>query len=405
MDDRVAHKAEAEARGDVEREGHRHDGQEGGNRDFKPFEADVHDLLHHESTHDDEDRSGRICGHDAHKRNEEERKHEAAGRRDGGQARTAARSDARSAFEVGGGGRRAHAGGEHRADGVGDERLVEVADLTIGPHEAALAGQTDQHAHVVEEVDHRQREDDAEKAMGKRALKVHLHEDGGDVGKREAHPGALRKLRHAKNDAERRRRKNADEHGGPETLHHQRSREEEAEDGELNLGLSHVAERHEGTRVGNDQTGALHTDERNEGTDAHHDGELEVDRNGVHDELADARHREQEEDEAGNEHRTKTRLPGEAGGTADIVGEERRNAEAGGHAHGVSGPQAHQQGHRDRDENHAARGRIAGNAAVGEHGGNDEYEIAHRHEGGDAGRDFLRNRSAVLLEAEETFND
>ena len=159
------------------------------------------------------------------------------------------------------------------------------------------------------------------------------------------------------------------------------------------------------TNGGNDQTGALHTDERNEGTDAHHDGELEVERNGVHDELADARHREQEEDEAGNEHRTKTRLPGEAGGTADIVGEERRNAETGGHAHGVSGPQAHQQGHRDRDENHAARGRIAGNAAVGEHGGNDEYEIAHRHEGGDAGRDFLRNRSAVLLEAEETFND
>lgn len=127
-----------------------------------------------------------------------------------------------------------------------------------------------------------------------------------------------------------------DEHGGPETLHHQRSREEEAEDGELNLGLSHVAERHEGTRVGNDQTGALHTDERNEGTDAHHDGELEVDRNGVHDELADARHREQEEDEAGNEHRTKTRLPGEAGGTADIVGEERRNAEAGATPTGVS---------------------------------------------------------------------
>ena len=44
-------------------------------------------------------------------------------------------------------------------------------------------------------------------------------------------------------------------------------------------------------------------------------------------------------------------------------------------------------------------------AAVGEHGGNDEDEIAHRHEGGDAGGNFLRNRSAVFLEAEEAFND
>ena len=50
-----------------------------------------------------------------------------------------------------------------------------MADVAILIHEAGLARQADEHAHIVEQVHHGQGEDDGDQAVMQSALEVHLH--------------------------------------------------------------------------------------------------------------------------------------------------------------------------------------------------------------------------------------
>ena len=402
-DDRVGNEAEAEARSDVVGEGHPDDREEGGNRHVETAKADVHAFLHHEGAHENEDRSGRVDRDDRDERDEEERESEEARGEDVRKARTRASDGARGAFEVARGGRGPEDRREHRADRVGNEGSVEIADGAVVLHEARLAGDADEHPHVVEEVHHRKGEDDGEESVAQGALEVELKEGLRDVGETRREPGAFGKRGVARDDAERRRRENADDHGGADAHHVENRGEEEAKEREEHLGVGEVAERDRGRFVRDDDPAVLEADEGDEGADPHDDCVLEILRDRVDDPLSDARDGEEKEDHARDEDGAETGLPAEARGAADVVREEGGDAEARGHDHRIVRPESHDKGHDDRRQNDGARDGGAVHAGVGEHGGNHEDKVAARHEGRETAEKFLTNGSSVFSQAKEAF--
>ena len=133
-DDRVGDEAETEARRDVVGKRHPDDREEGRDRNFETVKADVHALLHHEGAHEDEDRGRGVVRNDRDERNEEERESEEGRGEDVRKARTRASDGARGAFEVARGGRGPEDRREHRADRVGNEGSVEIADGAVVLH-------------------------------------------------------------------------------------------------------------------------------------------------------------------------------------------------------------------------------------------------------------------------------
>ena len=237
--------------------------------------------------------------------------------------------------------------------------------------------------------------------MAQGALEVELKEGLRDVGETRREPGAFGKRGVARDDAERRRRENADDHGGADAHHVENRGEEEAEEREEHLGVGQVAERDRGRFVRDDDPAVLEADEGDEGADPHDDCVLEILRDRVDDPLSDARDGEEKEDHARDEDGAETGLPAEARGAADVVREKGGDAEARGHDHRIVRPESHDKGHDDRRQNDGARDGGSVHAGVGEHGGNHEDEVAARHEGREAAEEFLANGGFVFLQAEK----
>ena len=103
LDAHPAHKAETKARGDVEGQGHAHDGQKGGQGHGEVREADAPHLLHHQRAHDDQHGRGGERRHQGHQGREKQREKEQPGNDHGGQAGAAALGHARGAFQIAGG--------------------------------------------------------------------------------------------------------------------------------------------------------------------------------------------------------------------------------------------------------------------------------------------------------------
>lgn len=168
------------------------------------------------------------------------------------------------------------------------------------------------------------------------------------------------------------------------------------------LGIAKIAQSHEGGRVCRDDAAAFHADKGDEGPDAHHDGELEIHRHGIDDELADARDGEQQND-ARYEHGPEARLPGIARRATDVVGEKGRDTQPRSDAHGKLGPKAHDKGRENGHPYGGRHGGVPGHASVGQHAGHHKDEVAHGHEAGETGQHFPFDRTASRGGIEQFF--
>ena len=111
----------------------------------------------------------------------------------------------------------------------------------------------------------------------------------------------------------------------------ERGDHEEAEDREQRRRLGHVAEADEGRLVGDDDAGVLQRDDAEEHADAGGDRAAHRVRDAGDQPAADAGDGQDQEDDAGDEHRAERLLPGEAHGADDGEGEEGVEAHAGRH--------------------------------------------------------------------------
>ena len=161
----VADEAEGKAVGDRARQRHHDDRQEGRQAVREVDEVDLADLAHHQRADEDQRRSRRKARHEADERSEEQRDEEADGHRDSRQARLAASRDAGSALDVARDRRRTEDRGADRADCIRRQSTVEVLDLAVRLDELRLRRQADQRAHVIEELNDREREDDGDDAV------------------------------------------------------------------------------------------------------------------------------------------------------------------------------------------------------------------------------------------------
>ena len=156
-----------------------------------------------------------------------------------------------------------------------------------------------------------------------------------------------------------------------------------------------------GVRGEGDEVHVQHADIGHEQADAAADRVLEHRRDGLDDHLANLGDRDDDVDDAAQEHHAQRLLPGEPEAEAHGVGEERVQTHAGGLRIRHIGEQAHDQGARDgRDdggEEHAA----PRHAGLAQDLGVDDDDVRHREERGQAGQDLGRDRRAVLLQMEE----
>ena len=402
LHERVAHEAEREAVGDRARERHHDDGKERRQGVGEVREIDLPDLLHHERADEDERRRRREARHETDERREDQRDEEADGDRHGREPRLAARRDARGALDVACDRRGAEDGGADRAHGVRRERAVEVLDLAVRLHELRLRREADERAHVVEELDDRKREDNGDDAIVPRADDVELAERLAHVRHARAHDirDTMRHRRVAETHGEQRRRDDADEDGALYLARHERAREHEAEEREQRRRLRHMTEADERRLVRHDEARALEADESDEEADAHADGHAQILRHGVDDGLADVTDREDQEQDAREEHRAECDCPVQAERAAHIVGEKGVESHARRERDRIVGDDAHDHRRERRDPDGRGDGRIFRDARLGKNVRIDEDDIGERDERRESRQDLRLDRRLLLRELE-----
>ena len=230
--------------------------------------------------------------------------------------------------------------------------------------------------------------------MVQRALQVHGHEGFGGQGQRGVEDTALGNLRNTKHHAGDGNGHNADDHGTGHAQRKQRTNQKDARHRKQHLGVAKVAKGHKGGGAGGHKTTALHADKGDKGANTDHDGVLEIHGYCIDDKLAHLGDGKQQKDHARNKHRAKAGLPRIPRRATDVVGEKGRNAEAGGHAHGESGPQAHDKCGDNRHPDGGRHGGILGHTSVSKHAGDHKNEVAHGHKAGKASPYLAPNRAA-----------
>ena len=272
-------------------------------------------------------------------------------------------------------------------------------------HQPGFAGEADERPHVVEQLDDGEGEDDRNDAVLERAHDVELHERGGEAREGETHnavdPGRGRG--YAEYHAEHGGHKDADEQAPLDVTGHEPRREHEAATGQQRAGLGDMAKGDHCSVVLYHDARVLEPDEGDEHADADDDGILEVHGHGINEQLADVRNRQQQEHDAGEEHRTEGHGPVQAEDAADVVGEEGVQPHAGGHGHREIGPEAHGGAADDRGPDGCGNGGFLGDTRVREDARIDENDVSHSDEGGQAGEDFRFDGRSFFAQLENPF--
>ena len=168
-------------------------------------------------------------------------------------------------------------------------------------HEAGLLGQANEHAHVIEKIDHGQGEDDGEKPMRQGARQIQAQEELRGEREMRDEVGGLWQGGEAQRHAGRGDGDDADDDGRLEPHRQQSACEENAANGHERVRPAQIPKGDEGRLVRSDHAAVLHAYEGYEGAYAHHDGVLEIHGHRVDYPLADPGDGEQEEDHAGDE--------------------------------------------------------------------------------------------------------
>ena len=143
--------------------------------------------------------------------------------------------------------------------------------------------------------------------------------------------------------------------------------------------------------VGGDEAGILQADQREEQAYACGNAELEIERYGVDQPFAYRRHRDQQEQRAGEEHDAKRELPIAAELRHHGEGEIGVEPHAGGKRDGVVGVEPHDGGRERRGEAGGDEHRAMIHAGLLEDRRVDEHDVGHGEEGGEAGPELGRH--------------
>ncbi|MNS65242.1 hypothetical protein D3C72_983970 [compost metagenome] len=185
----------------------------------------------------------------------------------------------------------------------------------------------------------------------------------------------------------------------------QRNDHEEADDGHDRRRLVQIADGDQGGRAGRDDAGVLQRDDRQEQSDARRDRAPDRMRNALDDHLPDAEQRDQQEQAAGDEHRTERRFPRQTHALDHRIGEVGVEAHARRHCDRIIRKEPHDQradgcGHAGGDEHRVLRhAGIAKNARI------DEDDVRHGQERGHAGQHFGAHIGVVLGQAEQALGE
>ena len=198
---------------------------------------------------------------------------------------------------------------------IGEQDAVELRDAPVGADQPGAAGDADQGADIVEQVDEQEDEqylEQAEAVAARQAEHAGEIELEGGLADRGQVVGLGREGDHARDPPGHGGRGDADQDRAAHLPGRQRGGHHQPEQSERGAGRVQVAERHRGRRAGDDDPGILEADEGDEQADPARHRREQMRRDGGDDELADAGEGQQQEGEARDEDVAQSHRPGHA---------------------------------------------------------------------------------------------
>ena len=207
-------------------------------------------------------------------------------------------------------------------------------------------------------------------------------------------------------DGQDRGRGDTDENGPADLAHVEHDREEEAEEEDDDRpSLEGTAQAQlQGGATAAHHLGVHQADERDEQADAHGDRGLELIGDRLEDGLAEAGEHQDEDDDALDDDEPHGVGVGHALGAHEGVGDHRVDPQARGQGHRVVGDDAHEDRH-DRGDEGGAGGELglgSRRTRLGQDGGVEDEDVAHREEGDDAATDLAGDGRTALGDVEIT---